>query len=147
MDNVEEIINTKEFKNTDIIDKLLKNNYKIEDIAKALVTVLMNADFTNKSNSLISENGSNISYEFTPDEKGNVRLFLNVGRKDKVMVKDIIGCFKAHTALNTDTIGRVNLLDNFSFVEIPAEFVNEVMRNVKGQVIKGKSLNIEIANN
>ena len=92
----------------------------------------MNADFTNKSNSLISENGSNISYEFTPDEKGNVRLFLNVGRKDKVMVKDIIGCFKAHTALNTDTIGRVNLLDNFSFVEIPAEFVNEVMRNVKG---------------
>lgn len=147
VDNVEEIINTKEFKNTDIIDKLLKNNYKIEDIAKALVTVLMNADFTNKSNSLISENGSNISYEFTPDEKGNVRLFLNVGRKDKVMVKDIIGCFKAHTALNTDTIGRVNLLDNFSFVEIPAEFVNEVMRNVKGQVIKGKSLNIEIANN
>ena len=63
------------------------------------------------------------------------------------MVKDIVGCIKSHTALTTDTIGRVNLLDNFSFVEVPAGFVEEVMRHVNGKEIKGKVVNIEIAKN
>ena len=62
------------------------------------------------------------------------------------MVKDIVGCIKAHTALTSETIGRINLLDNFTFVDIPIGYVDEVMRNVKGQVIKGKQVNIEIAN-
>ena len=37
--------------------------------------------------------------------------------------------------------------DNFSFVEVPAGYVDEVMRNVNGKEIKGKVVNIEIAKN
>ena len=135
VDNLEDIIKNKQFKNTEVIENLLNKKYSIEDISKALAT-------------LIGENNSNASEElqYTPDENGNVRLFLNVGRKDTVMVKDIVGCFKAHTALTSETIGRINLLDNFSFIDVPAGFVDEVMRSVKGQKIKGKELNIEIAN-
>lgn len=139
VDNIEGIIKNKEFKNTEIIDSLLKKNYSIENIAKALATCL---SFVQNSDSKDAS-----EFEFTPDEKGNVRLFFSVGKKDKVMVKDIVGCIKAHTALTTDTIGRVNLLDNFSFVEVPAGYVEEVMKNVKGQEIKGKVVNIEIAKN
>ena len=62
------------------------------------------------------------------------------------MVKDIVGCFKAHTALNSDTIGRINLLDNFSFVDVPDDYVDDVMRNVSGKLIKDKKVNVEIAN-
>ena len=135
VENLEEIIKKKEFRNTEVVDMLVKKKYSLADISKALVTIIA------------SEQGSvESTYTFTPDENGNVRLFLNVGRKDKVMVKDIVGCFKAHTALNGDTIGRINLLDNFSFVDVPAGFVEEVMSNVKGQVIKNKKVNIEIAN-
>ena len=135
VDNVEEIIKNNNFKNTDIIDNLLKKNYSLEDISKALATIIYNVqDVPSDDNNII------------PDENGNVRLFFNVGKKDKIMVKDIVGCIKAHTALTSDTIGRINLLDNFSFVDVPVQFVDEVLRNVKGQVIKGKSVNIEIAN-
>ncbi len=135
VDNLEEIIRKKEFKNVEIIDELLAKNYKLEDVSKALITKLIS-----------KEPIGQFEYDFTPDENGNVRLFLNVGRKDKIMVKDIVGCFKAYTALTTDSIGRVNLLDNFSFVDVPAGYVDEVMRSVKGQVIKNKKVNIEIAN-
>ena len=139
VDNIEEIIKNKEFKNIEIIEELLGKKYSINDIAKGLATCL----------SVMQNNDSKISsdYDFTPDEKGNVRLFFSVGKKDKIMVKDIVGCIKAHTALTTDTIGRVNLLDNFSFVEVPAGYVDEVMRNVNGKEIKGKVVNIEIAKN
>ena len=136
VDNIEEIIKNKSFKNSEIIDTLLKKKYSIEDISKALATIIYDV-----------QNVPTNEDEFTPDEKGNVRLFFSVGKKDKVMVKDIVGCIKAHTALNTDTIGRVNLLDNFSFVDVPAGYVNEVMKNVKGKEIKGKVVNIEIAKN
>ncbi len=133
--NIEDIIQKQNYNNTEIIEILLEKKYKLQDISKALATLL-----------LCEPSDTEAKYDFTPDENGNVRLFLNVGKKDKVMVKDIIGCFKAHTALSTDTIGRVNLLDNFSFVDVPAGFVEEVMKKVKGQVIKGKQVNIEIAN-
>lgn len=134
-DRIEEIIQKQEYKNVEIIKTLLDKNYELEDISKALITMLL----TEKGN-------EETEYSFTPDEKGNVRLFFNVGKKDKIMVKDIVGCIKAHTALNSDTIGRINLLDNFSFVDVPANYVDEVMRNVKGQLIKDKKVNIEIAN-
>ena len=137
MDNIEEIIKNKEFKNTEVIDNLLQKNYSIQDISKALATclsVLQNGNTENMS-----------KYDFTQDENGNVRLFFSVGKKDKIMVKDIVGCIKAHTALTTETIGRVNLLDSFSFVEVPAGYVEEVIKNVNGQEIKGKVVNIEIA--
>lgn len=135
VDRIEEIIKKQEFKNVDVIDMLLAKNYSLEDIAKSLITLIC-SDKENEQS----------EYNFTPDENGNVRLFLNVGRKDKIMVKDIVGCFKAHTALNSDTIGRINLLDNFSFVDVPADYVDDVMRNVCGKLIKDKKVNIEIAN-
>lgn len=136
VDNVEEIIKSKSFKNTEIIESLLKKKYKLEDIANALATIIYEVqDAPSTENNII------------PDEKGNVRLFFSVGKKDKIMVKDIVGCIKAHTALTGETIGRINLLDNFTFVDVPATYVDEVMKNVKGQIIKGKQVNIEIANN
>ena len=136
MENIEEIIKNKSFKNIGIIENLLEKKYSIEDISKALATIISEVQDSSENN-----------YDVVPDENGNVRLFFNVGKKDKIMVKDIVGCIKAHTALTTEKIGRVNLLDNFSFVDIPVGYIDDVMKNVKGQVIKGKQVNIEIANN
>ncbi|MBR2786834.1 MAG: DEAD/DEAH box helicase [Clostridia bacterium] len=132
---LENVIKKHEFRNTEVVDALANKKYSFADISKALATMFIN-----------EQSEENSKYKFTPDENGNVRLFLSVGRKDSVMVKDIVGCLKSHTALTNDTIGRVNLLDNFSFVDVPADFVEEVMDSVKGKVIKGKKVNIEIAN-
>ena len=133
---IEEIIDSKEYKNLDIINSLLEKNYDITEISKALATLISLNEST--------ENNSQVEYQ--ADENGCVRLFFNVGRKDKIMVKDIVGCIGAHTALKTQDIGRINLLDNFSFVDVPVNYVDEVLRNVSGKTIKNKKVNIEIAN-
>lgn len=147
VDNIETILKNKEFKNLDLIENLLKKGYCIDDIAKALATVISSTECgVDTADGEVFSSAGNSKYNFTPDENGNVRLFFNVGRKDKIMVKDILGCIKAHTALTNDDVGRVNLLDNFSFVEVPAGFVDEVIRSVSGQVIKNKKVNIEVAN-
>ncbi|MBE5805440.1 MAG: DEAD/DEAH box helicase [Clostridiales bacterium] len=137
VDKIENIINSNVFNNLDVLDMLVEKKYSYENIAKALLTLMNNEE----------ENDSVGNLEYTADENGEVRLFLNVGRKDKIMVKDIVGCFKSHTALTAEDIGRINILDNFSFVNIPEKFVSEVMENIIGKSIKNKKVNIEIANN
>jgi ATP-dependent RNA helicase DeaD len=68
-------------------------------------------------------NTSENSYE--PDENGYVRLFFSLGKKDKIMVKDIIGSMSANTAISGKEIGKVNILDKFSFVDVPVNYVDE----------------------
>lgn len=136
VESIQKVIDSQEFTNVKIIDKLLVNNNNIEDIAKALITIMSTKKLKKPE----------VATEVEADENGNVRLFLSVGKKDKIMVKDIVGSIAANTAVSGEEIGRVNLLEKFSFVDIPANKVNELMESMKGKQIKGRDVNIEIAN-
>lgn len=133
--SIQEVIDSQEFANTQIIDELLKANNNIEEIAKALITMMSNRKVKKETTT-----------EIEADENGNVRLFLSVGKKDNIAVKDIVGSIAGNTAISGEEIGRVNLLDKFSFVDIPADKVNELLESMQGKQIKGKDVNIEIAN-
>ena len=87
-----------------------------------------------------------VKQNFSIDHEGNVRLFVNLGKKDKIMVKDIIGSVAANTAISGSDIGKVNILDKFSFVDVPSDYVEEVMSSMNGKQIKGRDVNIEVAN-
>ncbi|MDO5556250.1 MAG: DEAD/DEAH box helicase [Clostridia bacterium] len=135
INRIQEVIDKNEFENTAIIESLLNENNDINTIAKALLTIIIGNKKVKKE-----------TKDFSSDENGNVRLFVNVGKKDKIMVKDIVGSFAANAVISGEDIGRVNLLDKFSFVDIPAEHVNDVLIGMQGKQIKGRNVNIEIAN-
>lgn len=135
IDNIQKVIDNEEFGNLEAFEQLLKQNKDVKQVAKALFSML-----TNQPKEETQEK------DIIADSNGNVRLFLNLGKKDKIMVKDIIGSMSANTAISGQDIGRVNLLDKFSFVEVPVNYVDEVMNGMKGKQIKGKDVNIEIAN-
>lgn len=132
---IQETIDENDFQNTEVINKLLENGNDMETIAKALITMLSTRSA--KKVEMPSIKG---------DENGNVRLFLSVGRKDRIMVKDIVGSIAANTAVSGDEIGKINLLDKFSFVDVPATGAEEILQSMQGKQIKGKDVVIEIAN-
>lgn len=119
--------------NEDILQELLKNN-SIEKIAKAVLRLYM-ADKVKKPE---------IRIDIAKGEK--TKLFLSLGKKDKIMAKDIVGSFSANTAITGEEIGKINVLDHYTFVEIPNEYLEEVLSGMKGRTIKGKEVKIEIAN-
>ena len=92
-----------------------------------------------KGSSRDSRNGSSRS------SKGMVRLFLSVGKIDRVRPNDIVGAFTGETGVSFNNIGQIDILDKFSFVEIAEQDVQKVMKGMKNNTIKGKSVNIEIA--
>jgi ATP-dependent RNA helicase DeaD len=141
--------NNKEEKELKIsLFKSLMKEYEddYEKVAKSLFSIIMKNGVNNKKTEQKNKE-IDTNVDACIDEDGNVKLFLNLGKRDKIMVKDIVGSITANTALSGKDIGNIKLLDNFSFVSVPKEYVNEVVNGMHGKPIKGKESNFEVARN
>jgi ATP-dependent RNA helicase DeaD len=78
-------------------------------------------------------------------EAGMSRFFLNVGKKDKVEPKHVIGMINDATRDKKIKIGVIDLKESFSFFEVGAEHADKVLKSFKGQKFKGVSLRVELA--
>jgi ATP-dependent RNA helicase DeaD len=74
------------------------------------------------------------------------RLFFNVGKKDRINPGDIVGAISGEANIKGSSIGQIDIFDKYSFVEVQKEVVEQVMSGMRNNTIKGKSVNIEVAN-
>ena len=75
-------------------------------------------------------------------KKDYSRLFLTVGRKNKIKVEDIIRSIAGEANIPARKIGNIALYDTFSFVEVPSDLVDRVIGAVNDSVIKGRKVKI-----
>jgi ATP-dependent RNA helicase DeaD len=87
-------------------------------------------------------------FDFTDTgaENGMVRLFINLGKNQKIRPGDILGAIAGETGMPGKLIGSIDMYDKYTFVEVPREYASDVIQTMKTTKIKGKSLNIEPAN-
>jgi len=134
IEKIQKVIDKKEFSNEEILTELLQKN-KIEEIAKALITIQYGKPKAEKVNEIAIKTKSG----------DIVKLFFNLGKKDNMKVKDFVGSIAANCGIQGQNIGKINILDKFSFVEVPSEYVEDVLQGMKGKQIKGRNCNVEIA--
>lgn len=79
-------------------------------------------------------------------EEGMVRLFMNIGKNQKVRAKDILGAVAGEANIPGKKVGAIDLYDNYSFVEVPKEDAKKVLKAMKNVKIKGKAISVEPAN-
>ncbi|MCR5791618.1 MAG: DEAD/DEAH box helicase [Lachnospiraceae bacterium] len=79
-------------------------------------------------------------------DRGMARLFINIGKKQKVRPGDILGAIAGETNLPGKLVGSIDMFDKFTFVEVPMEHAKNVIQAMKNANIKGKSIHIEPAN-
>ncbi len=79
-------------------------------------------------------------------EKGMSRLFLNIGKKQKIRPGDILGAVAGEAKIAGNLVGAIDMFDKFSFVEVPAHLAEDVLHAMKKVKIKGKSIRVELAN-
>ena len=78
--------------------------------------------------------------------KGNYsRFFINVGKKDGVIPKNIIGMINDNTKDRDINIGTIDLKDSFSFFEVEEKFAAKVLKTFRNTKFKGRSIRVEIA--
>jgi ATP-dependent RNA helicase DeaD len=78
-------------------------------------------------------------------EANMTRLFLNLGKKDRIRPNDIVGAIAGETGISGKNIGGIDIYDNFSFVDVPTRDAEQVINGMKNNTIKGKSVNMEIS--
>ena len=66
------------------------------------------------------------------------RLFIGLGRKDRVRPGDLVGAIANESDLTGRDIGPINITDNFSTVDVPAAAADAVIAAIKQTTIKGQ---------
>lgn len=129
-----------------IIDKQIS---KFEDapkdsLIKGLLSIIINADSRNSEIEEIKEEVDNRKSKYSND---GVRMFITLGKRDDIRVYTITDMLVKNTSLSNAQINAVSICDNFSFFEIPKEFVEEVLSLSDEIRYKGRRLRIEITKN
>lgn len=77
-------------------------------------------------------------------EPGYSRLFINVGKTDGVFAKELMDLINKNVSGHVE-IGRIDLMKNFSFFEVPEQEANHVIRSMSRANIKGRPVNVEMS--
>jgi len=90
------------------------------------------------------EKGKKGSFRGTDEEM--VRLFINVGKNQRVKPNDIVGAIAGETGIPGKSIGEIAIFDKYSFVEVPKELSEKVVKIMDKNTIKGKTIAMQVAN-
>ncbi len=71
-------------------------------------------------------------------EAGMLRLFIDAGRAGGVRPADLVGAIANEAHLPGKVIGAIDIYDDFSFVDIPAEYLNQVLAAMAGATIRNR---------
>jgi ATP-dependent RNA helicase DeaD len=123
-----------------IEEKVNDADYTSLDIAAAFLKLMMGDDGTKEEDKTLEDFGD------TGAEAGMVRLFINLGKNQRIKPGDILGAIAGETGMPGKLIGSIDMYDKYTFVEVPREYASEVIQIMKTAKIKGKSINIEPAN-
>jgi len=120
------------------VERLIEEEYTSLDIAASLLKMVMGED--GKESPAQKED-----FRDTGAAPGMVRFFVNVGKKQKISKRDILGAIKEETGLSDRVIGDIDVFDKFTFVEVPVEYAQDVQDAMQDIKIRGKNITIEPA--
>jgi ATP-dependent RNA helicase DeaD len=73
---------------------------------------------------------------------GRVRLFMTIGRMDKINVTDIVNSIAMEAKIPQRKIVNVRVLDKFTFVEVPEELADGIIGSLNDMVLKGRKVKV-----
>ncbi len=78
-------------------------------------------------------------------EGGMVRLFLDAGRQAGVRPADIVGAVAGEADIPGDAIGAIDIYERFAFVDVPAQYVDQVLERMQRVKIRNRPVTVKPA--
>jgi ATP-dependent RNA helicase DeaD len=117
----------------------LCEDYEPSEVAAAALKLLWTAQGHQLAASAVDESDG------TRPEPGMVRLFLTAGREAGIRPTDLVGAIANEAGIPGNAIGAIDILDRCSFVEVPAEAADKVVRALSKTKLRGRKFRIEKA--
>ncbi|MBN8285161.1 DEAD/DEAH box helicase [Zoogloea sp.] len=73
------------------------------------------------------------------------RYRIDVGREHMASPKDIVGAIANEAGIESRFIGQINLFENYSTVELPADLSNEIIQILRRARVRQQALNLRLA--
>jgi ATP-dependent RNA helicase DeaD len=78
-------------------------------------------------------------------EAGMIRLAFNLGNAHGITPGDFVGVIAGVTRLSKEVVGRIDILDEQTLVDVSDECANVVLKKLNGIKFKGRKLAVTIA--
>jgi ATP-dependent RNA helicase DeaD len=78
-----------------------------------------------------------------PPPSAFARLYVGVGNRDGVRPGDLVGAIAGEANIPGAQVGRIDIRDSFSVVEVHADVAEQVIRAVNGTTLKGRSVRVD----
>lgn len=82
----------------------------------------------------------------TPEE-GYTRLFINAGKMDGLRPREFMGFVNRSSRGQHFDLGRIDIMNKFSFFEVPHSQVKDILKALNGQEFDGRYINVEVTDN
>jgi len=66
-----------------------------------------------------------------------------VGQRDGVRAGDLVGTIAGEAEIPGAQVGKIDIRDTFSIVEVPADVAQKVIDSVNGTTLKGRSVRVD----
>ena len=83
--------------------------------------------------------------QVTQAEDGMVRFFLDVGRTSGVRPADIVGAIANEAGVPGAAIGVIDIYDRFTFVDVPAQYQEQILARMSRTTIRSRDAHIRVA--
>ncbi len=127
-----------------LVETLIEDDYTAMDIAAALLKQHL-ADVRTDDLDIMDDINCDGTQLYGGNGDKMVRMFINAGKKNKIRTKDIVGAIANEAGVPGKALGAIDLFDNYTFVDVPAEYVKDILYSMKHCKIKNKRVHIEIA--
>jgi ATP-dependent RNA helicase DeaD len=81
----------------------------------------------------------------TRNEEGSTRIFINIGKNQNIQPGDLLRLVCNESGISGSSIGKIDILDNFSFLNVSNEFASKVLNSIQNVNYKGKNVRAEKA--
>ncbi len=115
--------------------------YDLVDVAAAALKLAVEGD-KESADEPVAASGR---FEDTGGAPGMVRLFLNIGRAQKIRPEDVVRAIASEADIPGNVIGVINIYERFTFVEVPEDVAERVLAVMHRNTMKGYKINVEPA--
>lgn len=88
---------------------------------------------------------SGIPTKVVGENEEMIRLHFSLGRKHRIYVKDLIGAISTRCGVPQSAIGHIDILEGFSYVEVPSSCAGDVLKVLDGDEIKRQKVYVSLA--
>ena len=112
-----------------------QEEYTSMDMAAALLKMLI-GDTLDREDEV-----EEFHFDTDKDDSRMVRLFINIGKKDKIKPANILGAIAGESGMPGKLVGAIDMMDNYTFVDVPAIHAEKILKAMNDNVqIKGAVL-------